>query len=137
MRIVKYVRWELRLYPGPMLHPTGLLQSQLQAPRPPKYATKNQPITCMTKRAKRARKNWKNYEVLGRSAPKIYVCSYVFGKKNIIGRAQGPRLSGGRSGPGPSLGHHNRSRNPLKSSDSYYCIKIGICFIIFKCHFQF
>ena len=57
-------------------------------------------------------------------------------KKYIIGR-QGPRLSGERSGPGPSLGHHNRSRNPLKSSDSYYCIKIGLCFIIFKCHFQF
>ena len=32
-----------------------------------------------------------------------------FWKKNIIGRAQGPRLSGGRSGPGPNLGHHNRT----------------------------
>ena len=102
---------------------------------PPKYATKNQPITCMTKRAKRARKNWKNYEVLGRSAPKIYVCSYVFGKKNIIGRAQGPRLSGGRSGPGPSPGHHNRCRNLLKSSDSYDSSK-DICHH-FKMYFEF
>ena len=49
-------------------------------------------------------------------------------KKVFLGRAQGPHLSlalwhllglsGGRSGPGP--GHHNRSRNTLKSSDSYH-----------------